>query len=85
LVSQGYKRNLSFPHSLPFFTVFLCYQILSIPLSLSLIIVILLYWFWFLKSLEQLGCYNLFPLNNTEIALEKCSGNKLAGMVAAYL
>jgi hypothetical protein len=73
---SSYKRNPSLPHSLPSPTVLLCYQIPHFLLSLTT--VILLHWFWFLKSLEQLGCYNLFPLNNKEIALEETMAFKIS-------
>jgi hypothetical protein len=80
-----YLRDLSLPHYSPFFTVLLCYQILSISLSLSLIIVILLHWFWFLKSLEQLCCYNLFPLDNKEIALEELWRSRFVWMCHLFM
>jgi hypothetical protein len=71
LVSQAIKEtshSLIIHHSSQY-----CYATKFSPspsLSLSHI-VILLHWFWFLKSLKQLCCYNLFPLDNKEIALEE--------------
>jgi hypothetical protein len=53
-----YLRDLSLPHYLPFFTVLLYYQILSISLSLTLLLCC--FGSLVLEELEQLCCYNLF-------------------------
>jgi hypothetical protein len=58
---------------------------LSLSLSLSHIIVILLHWFWFLKSLEQHCCYNLFPFDNTEIALEELWRSRFVWMCHLFV
>jgi hypothetical protein len=56
-----YIRNLSLIHHSPFFRVLLCYYFLTISLSLSLSLIIGHLASLHL-SLEQLCCYNLFPL-----------------------